>query len=162
MKTIEQLVQQLELFATELISSEPPINEEEIFRLETKFKLQLPNDYKAFLRVHNGFSLMGVVIYGIRNNNFDLEQCYLFEHHEVNNPMPKHLVAFSPDGTGNHYCFDLRKCNSESCEVVFWQHDSFYDDEHEPEVVNSSFAEWVQEVVIAWTLEDYDYNGNKK
>jgi cell wall assembly regulator SMI1 len=105
---------------------------------------------------------MGVLMYGIRTENFDLEKCYLIEHDEVDNPMPKHLVPFSPDGTGNHYCFDLRTSTIESCKVVFWQHDFIYDNETEPEVVNSSFSDWVQEVVIDWTLEEYDYNGNKR
>ncbi len=162
MKTIEELIQQLELFSSELIDLQPSIDERRILELEEKLGFQLPKDYRTFLKVHNGLALMGVTIYGIDNRLFSLEKAYSFEHYEVDNPMPEYLLPFSPDGGGNHYCFDLRACSLESCEVVFWQHDFIYSEEHKPEVVNPNFSDWVEEVVIEWTLEDYDYNGNKK
>ena len=31
------------------------------------------------------------------------------------------IVPFSPDGYGNHYCFDVKNHN-----IVFWEHDSDY------------------------------------
>jgi len=71
-----------------------------------------------------------------------------------------YLVPFSPDGGGNHYCFDTRTINENSCNVVFWQHDYPYSEDDPPEVTNTSFTEWMKEVVIDWTLEDYDYDGN--
>lgn len=164
MKTIEELIQQLRLFSRELINLQPPADEVEILKFEEKFGFQLPKDYKTFLKVHNGLSLMGVTIYGVDSGSlsFSLEKSYLFEHDEVDHPMPEYFIPFSPDGSGNHYCFDLRTCNLESCEIVFWQHDFIYNDEDKPEVVYSNFADWVEEVVINWTLEDYDYNGNSK
>lgn len=164
MKTIEELVQQLKLFSSDLIELQLPIGEAKIVEFEESFDLQLPIDYKAFIKLHNGLSLVGLTIYGLDNasGNFSLEKSYAFEHYEVDRPMPKYLVPFSPDGTGNHYCFDLRACTLESCEIIFWQHDLIYDDEDEPEVVNSSFTDWVKEVVIEWTLEDYDYSCKRK
>src|SRR5687767_4094816 len=156
MRTIEELIQQLELFSPGLIDLQPPTDEASILKFEKKLGFQLPKDYKTFLKVHNGLSLMGITIYGIDNGSlsFSLEKCYVFEHDEVDNPMPQYIVPFSPDGGGNHYCFDLRTCNLESREIVFWQHDFIYNDELTPDVVNSSFADWVEEVVIDWTLED--------
>ena len=106
---------------------------------------------------------MGKVVYGIDDGSgrYSLEDCYQFEHFEVGNPMPDFLIPFSPDGAGNHYCFDSRQCNEESCNIIFWQHDLELEI-NEVEVVNSSFAHWVKEVVIEWTLEDFDYSGNPK
>lgn len=164
MATINELVQQLELFSAELIELRPPINEAKIGEFEGKFALTLPVDYKAFLKLHNGLSLIGLIIYGIDDESvrFSLEDAYNFEHHQVDNPIPEYLVPFSPDGGGNHYCFDLRTHNLESCEIIFWQHDLMYNDDNKPEVVNESFADWMKEVVIDWTLEDYDYSGKRQ
>ena len=164
MKTIEELIQQLKLFSAELIELQPPIDEGNIIALEERLSIRLPNDYRAFLRFHNGLRLMGTSVYGITTTSdpHSLEGAYLFEHYEVENPMPEYVVPFSPDGEGNHYCFDLRTCHQESCEVIFWQHDLTYTEEYKPEVVHSSFAAWVKEVIIDWTLEEYDYNGNEK
>lgn len=164
MNNIEELVQQLELFSTELIELRQPISEEEIAKFEDKFDLKLPIDYKTFLKLHNGLSLVGLVIYGIDSKSvqFSLESSYVFEHYEVDNPMPEYLVPFSPDGAGNHYCFDLRACKFGSSEILFWQHDLIYDNDNKPELVNKSFADWMKEVVIDWTLEDYDYSGKRQ
>lgn len=163
METIEELLQQLELFSSKLIELRPPVSEKNIVEFEEKFALKLPVDYKTFLKLHNGLSLVGLIIFGIDSElvEFSLEEAYNFEHYEVGNPMPEYLVPFSPDGGGNHYCFDLRTDNPESCEVIFWQHDLIYSDDDKPEIVNASFADWIKEVVIDWTLEDYDYSGKR-
>jgi hypothetical protein len=83
MKTIEELIQQLELFSSALIDLQPPIAEARILELEEKFGFQLPKDYKAFLRAHNGLTLMGVTVYGIHDEKFSLEKSYSFEHYEI-------------------------------------------------------------------------------
>ena len=48
------------------------------------------------------------------------------------------------------------------CPIVFWQWDYLYEDIKEVETCNSSFLDWIQEVVIDWTLEDYNYDGSEK
>ncbi len=106
---------------------------------------------------------MSTIVYGIgKLSPVSLESIFTIEHNEVRNKMPEYLIPFSPDGLGNHYCFDMRSRDAESCSIIFWQHDLAYTDDESPEVVNASFADWVQEVVIDWTLEDFDYNGDKK
>ena len=62
----------------------------------------------------------------------------------------------------NHYCFDSTTCDEQSCKIIFWQHDIYYSNEDPPEVANNSLAEWVKEVLIDWTLEEYDYNGAER
>lgn len=163
MSDIKNIVQQLELFSGSIIELYPPSSEREIIDFEGKYALRLPLDYREFLLLHNGFSLMSVTVYGINKSiPLSLEKVFIIEHDEVGNPMPRYLIPFSPDGMGNHYCFDIRSNNAESCPIIFWQHDILYTNENPPEEVNSSFTEWVQEVVIDWTLEDYDYNGESR
>ena len=57
-------------------------------------------------------------------------------------PMPAHLVPFSPDGFGNHYCFDVK-----SHHIVFWEHDVDYT-QHHPIVICKSLAEFIQNEMI--------------
>ncbi|MBQ2399308.1 MAG: hypothetical protein II308_04480, partial [Muribaculaceae bacterium] len=70
----------------------------------------------------------------------------------------------SPDGFGNHYCFDTSRptCNGKSCEIVFWQHDLEYDEKHVPEITHICFLDFIQEIMINDTLKYYDYDGNEK
>jgi len=91
-----------------------------------------------------------------------LEDAYLYEHNEVNNPMFAYLIPFSPDGAGNHYCFDVRKTNNESCTIIFWQYDYHYTEEDAPEITHPSFTDWFKQVIIDWTLGYIDYDGSLK
>ena len=107
---------------------------------------------------------MGSRVYGVGKEKEanSINENYIFEHEEVANPMPIELIPFAPDGYGNHYCFNTKAIAGESCEIVFWQHDYTYNEFDLPEVINSSFAEWLKEVVINWTLEDYGYDGERR
>src|SRR5437868_4869689 len=151
-------IAEIEKFSRDILSLNGPVDEKEIMTFEETYNLILPSDYKVLLKKYNGISLHGVDLYGITeaNDSYSLEECYLFEHYEVTNEMPLYLVPFSPDGGGNHYCFDTRLNNDTSCPIVFWQHDYSYSEEDPPEVINSSLADWMKEVMIDWTLEDYN------
>ena len=157
-------INEIEKFSNSLLSLNKPVAEKEIISFEKKFDLILPSDFKMLLRKYNGIDLAGTNIYGIQKGkiSYSLEECYQFEHYEVENRMPLYLVPFSPDGGGNHYCFDTRVINENSCPIVFWQHDFSYSSERPPEIVNASLADWVKEVMIDWTLEDYNYDGTEK
>ena len=63
--------------------------------------------------------------------------------------MPSHIVPFAPDGRGNYYCFDIHKGN----QIVFWVTNYQYSEEDKPEVVNSDFCDWFNEVMIDWCIE---------
>jgi hypothetical protein len=76
--------------------------------------------------------------------------------------MPKYFLPFSPDGYGNHYCLDFSRIKNEICPIVFWQHDFKYENLTEVETCNNSFVDWVNEVLIEWTLEEYNYDGTEK
>jgi len=162
--SIGSVISELQLFSSLIISKEKPVDIAKITDFESKYKLSLPNDYKFFLTHFNGINLAGTETYGIFEADVypSLESVYIFEHHEVGNPMPDYLIPFSPDGGGNHYCFDTRYINAESCNIVFWQHDYNYSTSDFPELTHKTFASWVKEIVIDWTLEEYDHSGNEK
>jgi len=129
-----------------------------------KIEFDLPIDYKYLMTIFNGFSLAGNEVLGVdlKSNNSLLQ----IKHREQNDTefkMPLHIIPFSADGRGNHYCFDMSKLDykSKTCPIVFWQYG--YSDEtlDEVEVVNGNFVDWCKEVIIEWTLEEFDYKGNE-
>ena len=162
--TIETVIHELELFSTNIISLYPPMIAGKSKEFEEKYKLSLPEDYKYFIRKYNGLELMGTKVYGIytENTSNSLEESYIFEHWKAGNPMPLYLIPFSPDGRGNHYCFDSRYHHKNSCRIVFWQHDYFYTEDDVPDIDSISFTHWIKQEVIDLTLEDYNYDGTKK
>jgi SMI1-KNR4 cell-wall len=161
--TISGVVNELNKFSKELVSIGGKIEDNRISEFETEFNVQFPGDYKLFLSVANGFSLLGTEVYGIyakKETPFSLRELYIIEHYEVQTPQPKYLLPFSPDGGGNFYCFDTRILQNNSCPVVFWVSNYPYTDQDVPEIVNESFVEWMNEIVFQGTLEDYDYDGS--
>jgi cell wall assembly regulator SMI1 len=160
---INEVIKELFLFSDRVLSLNEPVNGNDVDVFEKKYNLKLPSDYQELLKSTNGFDLMGATVYGIFSApNFSLEQLYIREHSEVANPLFDYLVPFSPDGGGSHYCFDTRTIKDNSCDIVFWQYDYPYTETDPPEITNPSFAEWVKEVVIDWTLEDHNYDGSEK
>jgi len=163
MKRIDNILIQLNNFSDEIITMHEPLKDIRIVEdFEKKNNLKLPNDYMYLLSKHDGIDLMGVTIYGFDDME-NLDSVYDFEHNEVIYPQYNYLVPFSPDGGGNFYCFDTRDCeNNNSCSVVFWASNYEYDEDNQPELTNLSFAEWIEEVMIEWTLESYNYDGSEK
>jgi len=165
-KRIEQIFEELKKFSSEIIELNPPVEMNIIDKFEKEFDLRLPEDYKFLLQLTNGFNLMGDEVLGITFNkhDYDLVCTYDFEHYKTNNPIPKHLIPFSPDGGGNFYCFDtLKKTdNGLSYSIVFWASDYEYTEEDQPEDTHNDLTDFINECIIGWTLEDYNYDGSKK
>lgn len=162
---VDELLKELRLFSNNIITFNPPAKEKDIEKFEKDNKIILPKDYKEILLKHNGIELLGIGFNGIyypSNAPNSITDLYQFEHWKAENPMPLFLIPFSPDGRGNHYCFDSRNCNSKSCLIVFWQHDHHYTSIDQPDVDNNSFYEWVEEIMINDTLEYYNYDGSEK
>ncbi len=163
MDTIDIVIDEILKFSTMVLTVMDGVTEDKISAFELKYSLVLPNDYKTFLKRANGLVLIGTTVYGVYDESvyMSLGRAFNIEHCEVDNEMPIYLIPFSPDGGGNHYCFDSTRCDGESCKIVFWQHNLSYSKENPPETVNNSFSEWAKEVLVDWTLEDYDHNGNR-
>lgn len=160
---MKEIINELKKFSSDILYLGNPIEDNRIEHFESKNGIELPNDFKDFMKNNNGIDLMGTNVYPFLSpNTFSLEDCYYIEHFKVNLPQWQHLVPFSPDGRGNFYCLDTSKLstNKTHCPIVFWVSNYPYIQDDLPEVTNNSFIEWVQEVLIDWTLESYDYYGN--
>ena len=168
---MEDIFRKCDLLITELYKFDnsisflgPPINDErlEIFEKELGFYISI--DFKYILKKHNRIVLAGTEIYGLNKSlrGTSLDEVYEYEHGNVSNKMPSEFLPFSPDGRGNHYCLNLSKLINGVCPVVFWQHDFIYKNIEEVEECNENFTTWVEEVMIEWTLEDYNYDGTEK
>jgi len=151
-------------FSNSILRIENSITDNRIEIFEEKIGYKLPKDFKYFIEKCNGFTLLCTQVngIGIEFEESSLDKIYEFEHFEVGNPMPKEYLPFSPDGFGNHYCIDLSNCINDICSVVFWQHDFEYKNKTEVETCNESFIDWVNEVMIEWTLDEFNYDGTEK
>lgn len=156
-----QIINELIKFDESLIELGESVTDDRYEKLEQEIGFVLPESFKSLLKKYNYISLNGTSINGLDKKFRDssLDRLYAIEHYEVGNPMPKELLPFSPDGYGNHYCFDLTNNDDK---VLFWQHDVDYANKSEIEVDNENFLEWVKEIMIESTLEDYNYEGSEK
>lgn len=161
---MNSILNELKKFSSRVLELNPPVEEKNIDAFEKKYDLLLPEDYKALVKVYNGFSLLGSEVLGIFNDGtpISLNAIYEFEHLHGLYPMPKQFIPFSPDGAGGHYCFDVGELKNGLCTIIFWQRGYEYTLDDAPEITNPSFTDWVQDVVINWTLAEYDYNGDER
>lgn len=159
-----QMLKELYRFSSEILDLGKEILDARIEDLEKEIGYKLPDDFKYVLKKNNGITLAGTEIYGLSSElkGKSLDLVYKFEHFEVENPMPKNFFPFSPDGQGNHYCLDLSKIEDGICPVIFWQWDFEYENIEDVEICNNNFVDWVNEVMIEWTLQIYNYDGSEK
>lgn len=165
-KQVDDIIGELKKFSSRLCEFSQPVISEYVDRFEDEFEVKLPNDYKYLLAITNGFSLMGDRILGITWSDYgdDLCSVYKYEHNDVLIPQYKHLVPFCPDGGGNFYCFDTQVSTNggNSNRIVFWCSNYNYTESDIPEITHNCLADFINECIIGWTLEDYDYEGHKK
>lgn len=160
----EMTLEKLYKFSKQLLYLGDSIDEIKVEKFEQRIGYKLPQDYKYVITKHNSIILAGTEIYGLSKDlkENSLDKIYGFEHFNVDNPMPDFYLPFSPDGQGNHYCLDLSKLNNQLCPVIFWQWDFEYENFDDVEVCNNNFIEWIEEVMIDWTLNNYNYDGSEK
>lgn len=164
MANITEVINELKKFSDEILELGTLIHDNRIKEFELEYDLNLPEDFKLFISQINGFSLMGSEVYGFDKTKANsIENIYYREHFKVRIPQYPYLVPFSPDGRGNFYCLDTHSNESENkLSIVFWVSNYEYSTEDPPEIVASNFINWIQKVVIDWTLEDYNYDGSEK
>lgn len=161
---MENLINELHKFSDDVLEMGSNIDDNRVEDFEQYRNLTLPLDFKQFIKKVNGFSLMGTEVYGFDKDQVSaIENVYYREHFEVRIPQYPYLVPFSPDGRGNFYCIDtIHQLESGDFPVVFWVSNYEYTKEDSPEITHNNFLDWVQEVVIDWFLEDYNYDGSEK
>jgi len=115
--------------------------------------IELPLDFKYFLKWSNGFSIFGTEILGIGNVQYDLLKTINWEQNESNNLMPNNIIPFSATGNGDFYCFDITNGLDKDglCPIIYWQWN--YSNADRYEIVNNSFIEWLKELIDD-SLED--------
>jgi hypothetical protein len=157
----KDILSELLKFDASLLQLGESVTDNRFEKLEQQIGYSLPNTFKSIVKKYNSISLCSNTINGLDESFKDasLDRLYAIEHFEVENPMPKELFPFSGDGYGNHYCFDLSLSEDK---VLFWQHDLTYSNKSEIEITNTSFFEWIQEVMINWTVEEFNYDGSEK
>jgi hypothetical protein len=160
---MEEIFEELLKFSHDILELQSQITDDRIVEFEKKYDLLLPNDFKIFISKFNGLNLMGTEVYGFHDEHAEsIENVYAYEHFQVMVPQPKYLVPFSPDGRGNFYCLCADKQSHKFGAVFFWVSNYLYSGNDNPEVVNQDFTEWIKQVVIDWTLDDYNYDGTER
>ncbi|NIJ52370.1 SMI1/KNR4 family protein [Dyadobacter arcticus] len=158
------ILEELNRFSDEIIYLGPPIEDDRLLHFEAKIGFSFPEDFRFIVSRHNGISLGGIEVFGLDKalRGSSMDEIYEFEHKHAGSKMPDTYLPFSPDGAGNHYCLDLSTLANGICKIVFWQHDLEYENEDQVETCNNSFSDWLQEVLIGWALEDYNYDGSPR
>ncbi|MDF7822268.1 SMI1/KNR4 family protein [Runella sp. MFBS21] len=161
---MEKLITELLKFSNDTLEIGEPIKDQRIKNFELYRNLEVPSDFKQFIKKMNGLTLMGTEVYGFDPNKANsIENIYYREHFEVKIPQYSWLIPFSPDGRGNFYCLDtINKLENGNYPIVFWVSNYEYSEIDTPEITHNNFLDWLQEVVIDWTLEYYNYDGSEK
>jgi cell wall assembly regulator SMI1 len=160
----DEILKELSKFSEDILFLGEPITDKRIIEFEKQIGFALPLDFKYLLSIHNSFSLSGTEVLGIGEEfrGASLENVYQFEHKTGLYPMRAEFLPFSADGAGNHYCLDLSRLKDELCPVIFWQPNYEYTSNDDVETCNANFFEWMQEVMINWSLEEMNYDGSDK
>lgn len=156
------LIAELKKFSSSIIELGNGVSSTRISLFEERYGLTLPDDFKHFVSEINGLNLMGSEILGFSDNPNSIENLYYREHYNAKIPQDRYVVPFHPDGGGNFYCLDTKNLSIDksTCPIIFWVSNYTYDLQDTPEVSSTSFLEHIQEVIINWTLEDYNYDGS--
>ena len=138
--------------------SERAISDDEITRIELQYRIALPDEYRAFLKSHNGGrpkpsgfwfqTPRGKVrssidwFLAIYNGEYDNWETYYhtFKVHQVR--MPPELVPIAHDAGGNQICIDVSKRVGA---VYFWDHEEEADvpDYSNVYLIAASFSEFL-------------------
>lgn len=137
-----------------LIAKAPPrtmrggASEEQIVDAERALGVSFPPSYRLFL-AKAGVALWPEYIYGLGESllpGLDIVATHKAECEDVEPPMPRYLLPFSPDGWGNHFCVDTRKESGGEYPVVLWLHD--LDEDQIPEITHPSFVAWLRDLLV--------------
>lgn len=160
--TFAEVINEINQFTEDFIEKGKSIQDDRIEIFEEDCGYKLPEDFRLFMKTINGLMLNGNVLLPFKTKS---EKGGIESYFEIyKNHIPKGYIPISPDGAGNVYClcFDPLLAINRDYVIIFWQHNYLYTDNDPPEVCNTSFGEFIKEVFIDWTLEDYYYDGRPK
>ena len=122
-------------------------SEAEIAEAEGEIGSRLPESFRQFLKEVGGTS-WPENIYGVDKRlppGYNLVHITRTERIDIEPELPHHLIPFSPDGWGNHYCFDTKRMEDQECPVVLWSHE--LDEEQTPEQTHQNFTAWLADLI---------------
>jgi hypothetical protein len=159
---ITEIYQKVLEFKDKGLDEGKPIVDQRIEEFENKFNIILTDEYKFLIQKHNNISIGGVEIYGIgeeyKGSSFEYMYKLINEHTWPY--FSSNYIPFSSDGAGNYYCLDLTRSNKETCPIIFYQIGYNYSSIEDIETCNENFAEWLEEVMIGYNIdnleEDFD------
>ena len=112
---------------------------------EAALAVRLPDGYRWFQLEFGDYREGPVAIFGVQpaqeytENIVDRNQ---IERTEMRPRLPAHLIAFSNNGAGDHYCFDTIRGSGNEYPVVWWDHE--LDENQEPLAAAPSFLDWLE------------------
>ena len=83
---------------------------------------------------------------------YNVVKVNLWERNEAYLKLPNHLLAFGPDGWGNHYCIQTSTVEGEEGPVVLWNHN--LDELQIPQITHPSFTDWLQSTLAEAIQEE--------
>ncbi|QXH44770.1 SMI1/KNR4 family protein [Pseudomonas xanthosomatis] len=99
------------------LERDAPSNDEEVIRVESNLGIQLPDEYKQFVKTYGGGYFAFSIVYSPNpNSDFPLEKI------NTDNTFDTYIL-FSENGSGDYYGFPVsdKKCSSS---IFFWDHES--------------------------------------
>ena len=153
-KRIEEIVSILKEIDEDDFAAQAGLSEKNIKKSEIELGISYPPDFRYFLSKMNGFSLDGEIVLpalvteeGLIEES--IPQVMKWERYEAANSMPEYFLPFSPNGRGDHYCFDLRRQDKNGIyPIIFWQWDYSYQcPDDDVEQVNDDFVGWIKEII---------------
>jgi len=156
----------------QIVDSHEPLDEKQIADLERKIGYGLPEEYRAFLKKHNGGYAEGENafrykhergpytdsrinhLFPVTNEFGSLAEQYLRFSREGR--IPKKLLPFANDAFGNLICISL--AGKDRGAVYFWDHENEPDEGekefHNIHLIADTFAEFVSGLVAPETLRN--------
>jgi len=144
-------------------SLSPGASESEITLVEQVLGVRLPEDFRQFLRIHNGQNTQSIGLFGnywfLSTENVEAEWKIwkdLLDAGEFQGLDPKPIgpirpdqwwrstwIPISNDGSGNHHCLDLDPApgGNRGQVITMWH------DQGERKLIAKSFREWVENIV---------------
>lgn len=123
---------------------------EEIHRAEEILGGIFPRSFKRYLETLGWLTIGPHEVFGLGRDtprHLCLVDITLSERLEFVPPIPKALVPFYNDGSGNHYCFNPSISGENDSCIVFWDHELPAD--QVPSEVAESFTAWLEHIIAA-------------
>lgn len=126
------------------------ITAREVDLVERELGVTLPEEYRSYLMDCGWIGVDCDTLYGC---GADAPDCYGLvsiverERYDAEPRIPAHFIPIMNDGAGNNYCLDTRRIQGATCPVVFWDHESEWGSDQNPDDVAPTFVDWLARAI---------------